>query len=89
MFLSASILLLLFALYKRMTKEEEKILYDAVLVFFVKDGKVLLPTKMKKIGKGKLNGYGGGIEKDETPITAAIREVEEETKGEKEGDLFS
>ncbi len=60
--------------------EKEKILKDAVLAFFVKDGKVLLGIKMKKIGKGKLNGHGGGIEEGETPEEACIREVEEETR---------
>ncbi len=64
--------------------EKEKILNDAVLVFLVKDGKVLLATKMKKIGKGRLNSYGGGIEKGETPLDAAIREFEEETRGQRE-----
>ncbi len=80
MLLIGSILLLLVSLYKYMFQEEEKILFDAVLVFFIKDGKVLLPMKMKKIGKGLLNGYGGGIEEDETPLEAAVRESKEEGK---------
>jgi 8-oxo-dGTP pyrophosphatase MutT (NUDIX family) len=66
-----------------MQQEQEKILKDAVLVFLVKDGQVLLATKMKKIGKGKLNSYGGGIEEGETPVQAVIRELEEETRGDK------
>lgn len=79
MLLLGSIVLLAVSLYKYMSQEEEKILYDAVLVYFVKDDQVLLAMKMKKIGKGKLNGYGGGIEDNETPRQAAVREVEEET----------
>ncbi len=64
--------------------ETEKILNDAVLVFLVKDGKVLLATKTKKIGKGKLNAHGGGIEPGETPSVAGARELEEETRGDRE-----
>jgi len=60
-------------------RETEKILNDAVLVFPMKGEYVLLARKMKKIGKGKLNGYGGGIEKGETSLEAAIREMKEET----------
>lgn len=50
----------------------------AVLVFLVKDDQVLLALKKKKIGAGLLNGYGGGIEPNETSIEAAIREVGQE-----------
>lgn len=39
---------------------------------------------MKKIGRGKLNSYGGGIEKSETSFVAGIRELEEETRGNRE-----
>ncbi len=49
-----------------MTNEIEKVLYKAVLVFLVKDGKVCLPVKKLKIGAGKRNGFGGGGEKDES-----------------------
>ena len=65
-------------------ENEEKILNDAVLVFLVKNGQVYLATKMLKIGKGKLNGYGGGIEKGEDSFLAGIRELEEETRGTRE-----
>ena len=34
-----------------MFPKEEKVIYDAVLVFLQKDGKVLLPRKMKKSEK--------------------------------------
>lgn len=63
------------------TKEKEKKLKDAVLVFLIANNSVLLATKMKKIGKGRLNGYGGGIEAEETSRQAAMRELEEETRG--------
>ncbi len=69
-----------------MPVEKEKILSDAVLVFPVKGSKVLLATKMKKIGRGKLNGYGGGIEKGELPIIAVLRETEEESRESKDAD---
>ncbi|MBU6370559.1 MAG: NUDIX domain-containing protein [Patescibacteria group bacterium] len=32
---------------------------------------------------GTTNGYGGGVEAGETPVQAAIREVEEETRGDR------
>ena len=57
---------------------EEKVLLQAILCFPVKDGKVLLGKKVKKIGAGYWNGYGGGIEEGETPLEAAVRELEEE-----------
>jgi 8-oxo-dGTP diphosphatase len=61
--------------------EQEKTLYEAVVCFFVRDGQVLLARKMKKIGKGKWNGYGGGIETGEDERKACVREVKEETGG--------
>jgi 8-oxo-dGTP diphosphatase/2-hydroxy-dATP diphosphatase len=65
-----------------MQKEKEKILYEAVVLFFIRDGKVLLAIKKKKIGKGLWNGYGGGIEpEDLTPKDAAVRELGEESGG--------
>lgn len=60
---------------------EQKVLLQATLCFLVKDKKVLLAKKMKKIGKGFWNGYGGGIENGENPETAAIRELWEESDG--------
>jgi 8-oxo-dGTP pyrophosphatase MutT (NUDIX family) len=62
-------------------QEKERILNDAVVVFLVKNSHVFLATKMKKIGKGKLNSWGGGIEKGETSFDAGVRELEEETRG--------
>ncbi|KKU70232.1 MAG: NUDIX hydrolase [Parcubacteria group bacterium GW2011_GWA2_47_21] len=63
-----------------MTNEIEKVLYKAVLVFLVKDGKVCLPVKKLKIGAGKRNGFGGGVEKDESWKNAAAREMVEEAE---------
>jgi 8-oxo-dGTP diphosphatase len=61
--------------------EQEKTLYEAVVCFFIRNGQVLLARKMKKIGKGKWNGYGGGIESGEDEKQACTREVKEETGG--------
>jgi len=51
----------------------------ATLCFIVNSGKILLIERKKGIGKGLLNGPGGRIEKGETPMACAIREVSEET----------
>jgi len=59
---------------------KEKTLLNATLCLLVKDNKVLLALKTQKIGKGCLNGYGGGIRKRERPRKAAVRELTEEAK---------
>jgi 8-oxo-dGTP diphosphatase len=41
--------------------------------------RVLLGLKKRGFGTGKWNGFGGKIEKDETPATAAVRELREES----------
>ncbi len=64
-----------------MEQPEEKKLYLATLVFPVRGVEVMLARKMKKIGKGCLNGWGGGVESDESPRTCAVREFSEETGG--------
>ena len=53
----------------------------AVLVFLIKEGKVLLGRKSKtsKVGAGLWNGWGGGINREETSRQAAKRELFEES----------
>jgi ADP-ribose pyrophosphatase YjhB (NUDIX family) len=51
----------------------------ATLVYPIKDGKVLLAKKTKKIGVGRWNGWGGGQEKGETIRQASLREFTEES----------
>lgn len=58
----------------------EKILNLAVLCYLVKNGEVNLPMKKKKIGARFRNGYGGGVESNESPNTCAVREALEEGK---------
>jgi len=50
----------------------------ATLLFVIRDGYILLIHKKRGLGKGKINGPGGRLEPGETPLEAAIREVEEE-----------
>ena len=50
----------------------------ATLLFVKRDGYVLLIRKKRGLGAGKINGPGGRIDGDETPLQAAIREVQEE-----------
>lgn len=59
--------------------QEEKVLFKATVCLPVKDGKVLLGMKTRKIGMGCWNGYGGGIEEGENVLECAIRELEEES----------
>ncbi len=58
--------------------EKEKTLKEATLIFLIKDNKILLPLKTRKIGEGCRNGYGGGIEDGETLLACAVRELKEE-----------
>lgn len=51
---------------------------EATLLFVVRDGEVLLIHKKRGFGAGKVNGPGGHVEAGETPLQAAVREVEEE-----------
>ena len=66
---------------------EEKILLNATVCLPVMDNKVLLGLKTRKIGAGRRNGYGGGVEDGETIRQSAIRELEEES-GKKSGKKF-
>jgi len=50
----------------------------ATLLFVVRDERVLLIRKKRGLGAGKINGPGGRLEADETPLACAVREVEEE-----------
>src|SRR3989344_46986 len=58
----------------------EKVLLNATLCFPVKEDKILLGLKMQKIGQGCWNGYGGGIDDEETPEQSIMRELEKEAK---------
>jgi ADP-ribose pyrophosphatase YjhB (NUDIX family) len=60
-------------------KEEEKVIFTATVCLPIKDRRVLLGMKTRKIGVGCWNGYGGGVEDDETITECAIRELEEES----------
>ena len=48
-------------------------------VLIVHDGKILLSTRLKKYGNGKLALPGGHVEWMETHVDTAVREVFEET----------
>ncbi len=50
----------------------------ATLLFVRHDDRVLLIRKKRGLGAGKINGPGGRIEPGETPLQAAVREVQEE-----------
>ena len=50
----------------------------ATLLLVIKNNKILLIEKKRGLGAGKFNGPGGKLDPGETPLAAAIREVEEE-----------
>lgn len=52
----------------------------ATLMLIVRGDQVLLIHKKKGLGAGKFNGPGGRIEPGETPLAAAVREVQEEIR---------
>ena len=62
---------------KNKNKASKKI--PAVLVYVVQDKKVLLAKKVKKINAGRYTGYGGKIEKGETELDTAKRELKQES----------
>ena len=53
----------------------------ATLIFLINEetNQICLAMKKRGFGVGKLNGYGGKIEKDETIAQGAIRELREES----------
>ncbi len=63
--------------YRRTVKEKAM---KATLVFPIKNGHILLARKMKKVGAGKWNGFGGKPEPQDISIRdTACRELFEET----------
>ncbi len=50
----------------------------ATLVFVIRNGRILLIDKKTGLGKGKVNGPGGKVEKGESPEACAVRECQEE-----------
>lgn len=53
---------------------------EATLVFVVRGGELLLMRKKRGLGAGKINGPGGRIEKGESTLECAVREVREELR---------
>ncbi len=53
-------------------------MHHATLCYLLKDGHVLLGLKKRGFGEGRWNGYGGKVERGETPEEATVREVKEE-----------
>jgi 8-oxo-dGTP diphosphatase len=52
----------------------------ATLVFVVREGQILLIRKKRGLGAGKINGPGGRLERGESPLDCAVREVKEELR---------
>ena len=50
----------------------------ATLLFIRRDRRILLIHKKRGLGAGKINGPGGRLDPGETPVQAAVREVQEE-----------
>jgi ADP-ribose pyrophosphatase YjhB (NUDIX family) len=51
----------------------------ATLIYVVKDNKVLLARKTRKVNVGKWTGYGGKIDEGESELECAKRELESES----------
>jgi 8-oxo-dGTP diphosphatase len=54
------------------------LMQDATLVFLVHGDEILLGLKKRGFAQGKLNGFGGKVEANETIEDAAARELREE-----------
>jgi 8-oxo-dGTP diphosphatase len=52
----------------------------ATLMLILQGDQILLIVKKRGLGAGKFNGPGGRVEAGESPLQAAIREVEEEIR---------
>ena len=52
----------------------------ATLLFVRQADRVLLIRKKRGLGAGKINGPGGRLDGDESPLQCAIREVQEELR---------
>lgn len=62
-----------------MTETSHELYTQATLCLPIRGNEVLLAEKQKKIGSGRLNGFGGKMELDDIDIYATnVREVEEE-----------
>ena len=53
---------------------------ECTLCFLVNEHSLSLGIKKQKLGKGKLNGFGGNVETGETRLEAAKRELYEEAR---------
>ncbi len=51
----------------------------STLCYCLRNDRVLLGMKKLGFGAGKWNGYGGKVAEEETPRTAAVRELKEES----------
>eukprot|EP01080_Neovahlkampfia_damariscottae_P011619 gene11619-4861_t len=56
--------------------DKEKKLYT--VIFIKKEDEILLGMKKRGFGEGKWNGFGGKVEKNETILEGAKRELKEE-----------
>lgn len=52
---------------------------ELTLVYLVREKEICLALKKRGFGEGNYNGYGGKLEKGETILQAAVREVFEES----------
>jgi 8-oxo-dGTP diphosphatase len=52
----------------------------ATLLFVMRDSQALLMHKKRGLGAGKINGPGGRLMPEESPLQGAVREVQEELR---------